>query len=99
MKRLALLALACLGLATGCGSNCKDLGDRICGCQTTTSAQDTCKTQVSNELKAQNITDAEEAHCEALLKTCTDSPDGTSICSTLQTPEGKVACGLADPVP
>lgn len=89
----SLLAAATLG---GCGSACQDLGDRVCGCQPSTAAQDACRTQVKALIGdgPQRPTEADQQRCQQLLGTCA-APQGTVFCDWLRTPQGKGACGLA----
>ncbi len=91
----ALAGLVALA-AAGCGSPCQDLADRICKCNFAGVAQDTCKTQVKNQLSGSDKpSDADQAFCQSKLATCPDPSDDPGMCQRLTTPAGKEACGLA----
>ena len=93
----AVCAAALLGL-TGCGSPCQDLGDRICDCQPSGTLRDNCKAGVKNQISsgAEQPTEEDQARCQALLETCVDRAEPwREVCNFIQTPEGKVACGLS----
>jgi len=93
---LVLAAAAALA-AAGCSTSpCQDLGERICHC--TGLSSDSCKTQVEQELKRINETQANRDACTTLLDTC-EAPPGAIFCEWLTTPPGKVGCGLATPDP
>jgi len=99
MRLLAALFLLASGLAlSGCGSSCQDLGDRLCQCSGSGSTRDTCKTAVKNQLNAAGAGSAQEALCEAALKTCNVAPD-VSFCEWINTGCGKASCGLSDESP
>jgi hypothetical protein len=80
-------------LALGCGTPpCQELGERICMC--TGIGKDSCKTQVSDQLKS---ADPGDAVCEQYLATCTSenaSSVGAEFCEWLVTEGGKRACGI-----
>jgi hypothetical protein len=95
---LALVLAAAAALAAaGCSTSpCQDLGERICTCSGLSS--DSCKTQVEQELKLINETQADRDRCAKLLDTC-EAPQGALFCEWLGTPAGKIDCGLAIPDP
>jgi hypothetical protein len=92
------LALA-LG-ATGCGTPCQDLGDRICNCEGEGQIRNNCKTDVKARVSASNATASEQDYCSAKLATCPDPNGDINKCAyILNTCPGRVACGLALPTP
>jgi len=92
------LALA-LG-ATGCGTPCQDLGDRICNCEGEGQIRNNCKTNVKARVNASSPTASEQDYCSAKLATCPDPNGDINKCAyILNTCPGRVACGLALPTP
>jgi uncharacterized protein YcfL len=88
MRKLLVIALAVVALA-GCKSNCRQLSEKLCDCTISSTAKSTCLTNVANH-EASAISTAEtEATCGALLDGCD--------CRLVDTPAGKVKCGLARP--
>jgi hypothetical protein len=83
---LATLALA-LAVATGCTSPCNQLADQICNCQTTQNNRNSCNAEESTRADQVSPTDAQEQACSNLIPLCD--------CNVLDTPQGKVNCGLA----
>jgi len=94
---VALVALALA--ASGCATPCEDLGRRICACRTGVGAsRDACDRAVREAaMDPVRTPAAQQDLCEATLKTCPDPGDDSAACDRMQTCEGKVACGLADP--
>lgn len=97
---LALAALLALPLA-GCGNPCQDLGNRICSCAGGGTSADTCRQQITNLLKDAGVGTDDEAFCSAKLDTCAvpSQPEGVRFCEWVNTPCGKLQCGLANPDP
>ena len=96
--RRAPLALALLGaaLAAGCGkSDCQMIEERICQCTGQTSDQ--CSTQAESLLKDLNPPQSVQDQCSALLHSC-NAPADAAFCEWIHTPDGKIACGFAEPV-
>jgi hypothetical protein len=91
MRRLGLLPLllACLPLlATACGGNCRQLNELLCRCRDLTSVElQACYAEVRSEESQVEPSTADEEFCAQKLETCD--------CATLETAEGKRACGLA----
>jgi hypothetical protein len=75
-------------LFSGCGSACKDLGDKICDCQVALAKRQQCKTALSAASDNTDLSDAEENKCQAIL----DS--GSCTCDVLLAGD-YAACGLA----
>jgi hypothetical protein len=104
MKSLHPLVLA-LGLAlaigaAGCSSPCQDLGDRICQCEPEGQVRNNCKTNVKARVRAAAPTSGEASYCSAVLGSCPDPGGDVNKCAyMLNTCAGKVACGLALPLP
>jgi hypothetical protein len=98
MRRLAALLLLAAGLVVqGCGvHSCQELGNRLCKCSGSSTSSTTCQTEIKNQLSAAGLTDRNYAACEAALLTCHE-PDGAVFCEWVNTADGKVACGLANP--
>ena len=93
----AVLLLGALAAIVGCGSPCQDLADRICDCQPAGTLRDSCKSSVKNQIGsgAQRPTDADQVFCQQKLQTCKDPLEDGAACTRLQSPQGKVDCGLA----
>ena len=91
--RLLALALAIAALAAlpGCKSKCRQLTEKLCDCTTNSLDKQNCLTLASTRESSSPPTAADDARCEALLPGCD--------CHTIDTAEGKVACGLARPRP
>ena len=86
---VGLLALFALSLAAlpSCKSACRSLSEELCRCLPSTQARDACFAQASTREGSYPSTSETEATCEAKLETCR--------CEEIETPEGKLACGLA----
>ncbi len=102
----ALLAPVILAAAlAGCGSPCQDLADRICACQPAGSLCDSCTSSVGNQIggSGQHPEAADQKYCQSLLDgtaaqpACPDPAVDAEACNTMQTPQGKIECGLAFP--
>lgn len=99
---VALLALASLNLAA-CSNPCQDLGDRICSCSGGGTSADTCRQQIKNLLSDAGVDPTDEAFCAARLAECNPPAAAAGepeilFCEWVNTTDGKVACGLANPV-
>ena len=91
MRFIALsIALLALGL-TGCPGKCRQLSERLCACATTTSAREDCKRRAASADGLYRPTADQEAFCATKLEAVEDGCD----CRNIDTPAGKVACGLA----
>ncbi len=106
---MRLLALAALLLAlAACGTTpCEELGNRICSCEAPTTnianfeamydptgILNACSSATQAQLGANPPTDADEQRCQSYLSTCPGAGDPT-FCARVQTPQGKVDCGMA----
>jgi hypothetical protein len=96
-KLLVFLAVCALSGALGCGSPCEDLADRVCTCLPAGAARDNCKSGVKNQIHSgsQKPGDADQQFCQQLLAVCVAPDASQNLCDYVQSPEGKVACGLA----
>ncbi len=83
---LALVSSALFALA-GCKGPCRELSEKLCECTTSTVDRDFCLQRVSNEQARFEPTADEEAVCQARIEECD--------CHTIDTDEGKRACGLS----
>ncbi|WP_224364787.1 hypothetical protein [Hyalangium versicolor] len=83
---IAVLALALLGLS-GCKGACRQLSEKLCDCNTNSVEKELCVQRAANDESYVEPTSEDEAVCEQKLDTCD--------CGTIDTDEGKVACGLA----
>ena len=88
-RTLALLLAALVATAgvLGCKGKCRTLSERLCDCSANSLEKDACLKRASNQENNYTPTNLEEAQCNALLGQCD--------CRTIDTPEGKVKCGLA----
>ena len=93
MSRYFLWAsvLCVLVLGPACKGNCRNLAEKLCLCAANTIDKNTCLTTAATEQGRVGTTDADEAVCASLYDGCD--------CHTINTPQGKVACGLARPPP
>jgi len=93
MSRIALCVsvLAVLVFGPGCKGSCQQLGQKLCACAGNTSELNACNQAVSTEHARVGTTQEQEAVCQSLLAGCD--------CHTINTTEGKQACGIARPPP
>ena len=89
MRFAVLAALSSLLLVTGCKSNCRQLSEKLCDCTTSTTEKTSCLQYAASKETASGVivTAADEDLCASLLTQCD--------CRLIDTPEGKVKCGLA----
>jgi hypothetical protein len=89
--RYLRLATACLSLAllslAGCKGNCRTLSEKLCDCELNALAREACLRNAADQDGRVAPTAEQEEVCGELLERCE--------CSTISTPEGKQACGLA----
>jgi hypothetical protein len=101
-RRFSAAVLAALGLwGMGCADPCEELAERICTCQPTETSQSACKSRVEEQLDKgpDKPTAGDDNYCEKLLDRCHDPEDDRAVCARLETPQGKIDCGLAYPAP
>lgn len=88
----ASLLLACvltLTLAAGCGDACLNLASRICGCLPDDGNRGACNARAKAQEANFPLRKQDQAFCQKQLDT------GACDCTKLNTPEGKVGCGLS----
>jgi hypothetical protein len=83
---IALLSSALLALS-GCKGPCRALSEQLCDCAQNSLEKEACLQRTANEQSRFEPTAEEEAVCEQRLEECD--------CHTIDTEEGKRACGLA----
>ena len=88
LMRFVLLLVVGLGLA-GCKGQCRQLSERLCECALNTNERSTCVSRAANAEGANPPSFADEDFCRAKLQ------PGQCDCRLIDTPEGKVRCGLA----
>ncbi len=82
----AFVLLTALLLA-GCKGQCRQLSERLCDCALNSSEKTACLSRASNSEGVNPPTEADEANCKTMLNSCD--------CRLINTPDGKVRCGLA----
>lgn len=88
VRRLVFVGAAALPLLLlGCKGACRQLSEKLCECQATTTAKTSCLQRVASEENRISPTSADNEVCARYLDGCD--------CHQVDTPEGKVACGLA----
>jgi hypothetical protein len=89
MRWMLALAVA-LSLLTGCKSKCRLLSEKLCDCTLNSNDKTACLQQASISEGNSPPTAEDEAVCETLYQGCD--------CRLIDTPQGKIRCGLARPV-
>ncbi|MEK7705199.1 MAG: hypothetical protein AAB426_09590 [Myxococcota bacterium] len=83
-----VLVVAVLVGASACDSPCVTLGHVICDCETSETAQQSCRQTVDDRSKDTDVSSADEKRCSELLDSCS--------CNKLA--DGNLAaCGLDEP--
>jgi hypothetical protein len=96
MLRLVLIFAALALALTACKSQCRQLAEVLCNCSLNTVDQQNCLTAAGTAEGANPPSDHDNAVCQSLLP----QPDGGGCdCRLIDTPEGKIRCGLARPPP
>ena len=88
----ALLGLACvlsLSAAAGCGNACLSLADQICHCLPDDGTRALCTRRAKEAEATYPVSRADEQRCQQLID------QRQCDCNVLNTPEGKLACGIA----
>lgn len=83
--------LCVLVLGAACKGDCRKLAEKLCQCSANTAEKNSCIQVAATEQGRIGTTASDEALCASLYAGCD--------CHTVNTPEGKVACGLARPPP
>ena len=93
MSRVALCVsvLCVLVFGPACKGNCRQLAEKICSCSANTADLNACNQAAGTEQARVGTTPQDEAVCHDLLPGCD--------CHTINTTDGKQACGLARPPP
>ena len=93
MSRYFLWAsvLSVLVFGPACKGDCRKLAEKLCDCAANTTEKNQCLTNAATEQGRVGTTPADETVCAQLYDGCD--------CHTINTPAGKVACGLARPAP
>lgn len=87
--RLAFISAALL--LAGCKSQCRQLSEKLCDCTLNSADKSSCLQRASSSESVNPPSADDEATCQALLADCD--------CRLVDTPQGKVRCGLARPTP
>lgn len=92
--RVLIALLAASVFATACSSTCLQVQQKLCECKgQTQSERNSCEQAASDQEALAPPTDAQLATCEQILPEC--EAQIAKGCDTLQTLEGKQACGIA----
>jgi hypothetical protein len=93
MSRYFLWAsvLGVLLFGAACKGDCRKLSEKLCNCAANTADKNTCIQTAATEQGRVGTTPQDEQVCAALYDGCD--------CHTVNTPQGKVACGIARPPP
>ena len=93
MSRYFLWAsvLCVLVLGPACKGSCRQLSEKLCLCASNTFDENICIQNAATEQGRVGTTPEDDAVCATLIDGCD--------CHTINTPEGKVACGIARPPP
>lgn len=94
--RLALIAASALALSA-CKGECRQLSERLCGCNDEPSAtQEACRARVAQRESQVEPTDEENARCAEFLKVCKCGEEfNREEWIDVNSAEGKQACGRA----
>jgi len=76
-----------LSLAAGCGNPCRDLASKICSCLPDDGTRAACNTRARQQESNFAVRKEDEQICQQKLDSCD--------CTMLNTPEGRVNCGVA----
>jgi hypothetical protein len=72
---------------SGCKGPCRQLSEKLCDCSANTTLRTACLTRASNADAIALPTEEDDLRCKVLVPGCD--------CRLIETPAGKVACGLA----
>ena len=96
MGWVVLVAVTAVGGVWACSSPCLQVQQVLCQCQgSTQSERSTCEDNAKQQESLQPPSDATQDTCDQLLPGCEAIIDGGAGCASLQTDEGRKACGLA----
>ncbi|HOX43730.1 MAG TPA: hypothetical protein PK668_09030 [Myxococcota bacterium] len=85
----AALLLIGAALLSGCDSACKELGSKVCDCQTSRSREERCRTAIDAAYENREPSDGEEDTCQSILD------EGTCTCEAVEA-DNLAACGLSN---
>jgi len=88
--RWMFAAVVALSLLTGCKSKCRQLSEKLCDCTLNSNDKTACLQRAGNNETNSPPSAEDDAVCEALLPDCD--------CRLIDTPAGKIRCGLARPL-
>jgi hypothetical protein len=77
-------------LLTGCKSRCRQLSEKLCDCALNSNERTLCLQSAASKEALSAPSEGDEAVCQALFEQCD--------CRLVDTPVGKIRCGLARPV-
>lgn len=89
MRWMLALAVAA-ALLTGCKSRCRQLSEKLCDCTLNSNEKTACLQRAGTNESYNPPSEEDEAVCQALYEQCD--------CRLIDTPQGKIRCGLARPV-
>ena len=89
VRYLAMIVsmVAVLLFGAGCKGDCRKLAEKLCDCAANTTEKNQCLTNAATEQGRVGTTPADETLCAQLYDGCD--------CHTVNTAQGKQACGLA----
>lgn len=92
LMRLSLLFLVTLGLGlSGCKGSCRQLSEKLCECAINSTEKAACVARAGSSEGSNPPSDAAAAFCQEHLQQCD--------CRLINTPEGKLRCGLSKAAP
>lgn len=89
MRWLLALVVAA-SLFTGCKSRCRQLSEKLCDCTLNSNEKTSCLQNAASKETVSPPTAEDDAVCDALYQQCD--------CRLIDTPVGKIRCGLARPI-
>jgi hypothetical protein len=87
----SLLLALCALVVQGCGDACLNLASQICSCLPDDGTRANCNTQAKNQASNFPISAADDAYCQKKLD------NNVCDCTQINTPQGKLDCGVAYP--
>ena len=89
MRLVPVVFVFLLALFSSCKSQCRQLSERMCECALNTNDKSACLGRAANAEGANPPTYADEDVCRKALQ------PGECDCRLIDTPKGKIKCGLA----
>lgn len=87
LRTLPLLIAVAASALVGCKSHCRQLAEKLCDCSVSTVDREACLQDVQTREGNATVEATDDQKCADLLEQCD--------CHTVETAEGKIACGLA----